>query len=76
MTEQERKYHQDMAAHCEEHGWVAPVTQDDRNYMILLRSVYKRYNINPSKATRLEYEFVTKVAESEYGLQPINSAPA
>lgn len=32
-------------------------------------SVYKRYNIIPSKATKLEYEFVTKVAESEFYLQ-------
>lgn len=31
-------------------------------------SVCKRYNITPSKATRMEYDFVTRVAESEFYL--------
>lgn len=51
------------------HGWVAPMTQDDREYFVHLRSVFKRYNISPSHATRLEYDFVTRVAESEFYLQ-------
>lgn len=33
------------------------------------RTVCKRYNIDPSKANRLEYDFVTRVAESEFYLQ-------
>ena len=37
------------------------------------RSVFKRYNISPSKATRLEYDFVTRVAESEFYLQKANA---
>ena len=37
------------------------------------RSVFKRYNISPSKATRLEYNFVTQVAESEFYLQKANA---
>lgn len=51
------------------HGWVAPLTQDDRDFVLYFRSVFKRYNIVPSKATELEYEFVTKVAEEEFYAQ-------
>ena len=40
--------------------WVAPLDEEDREYF---------YNINPSRATRLEYDFVTRVAESEFYLQ-------
>lgn len=49
-----------------EHGWITPLTQDDRDFVAYFRSVFKRYNIIPSKATELEYEFVTKVAEKEF----------
>ena len=52
-----------------EQHWVSPLTQEDRDYFAYFRMVCKRYNIVPSKATRLEYEFVTRVAESEFSLQ-------
>ena len=39
----------------------------------LLRKVFKRYNITPSKAARLEYDFVIRVAESEFYLQKANA---
>ena len=52
-----------------EQNWVSPLTQEDRAYFAYFRMVCKRYNIVPSKATRLEYEFVTRVAESEFYLQ-------
>ena len=55
-----------------EQGWVAPLTQEDREYFAYLRKVFKRYNIVPSKATRLEYDFVIRVAESEFYLQQAN----
>ena len=55
------------------HGWVAPLTDEDRAYFIHFRSVFKRYNINPSKATRLEYDFVTRVTDSEFYLQRANT---
>ena len=38
-----------------------------------MRTVFKRYNIVPSKATRLEYDFVLRVAESEFYLQQANA---
>ena len=56
-----------------EQGWVAPLTQEDREYFAYLRTVFKRYNIVPSKATRLEYDFVLRVAESEFYLQQANA---
>ena len=56
-----------------EQGWVAPLTQDDKEYFAYLRTVFKRYNIVPSKATRLEYDFVLRVAESEFYLQQANA---
>lgn len=56
-----------------EQGRVAPLTQEDKEYFAYLRTVFKRYNIVPSKATRLEYDFVIRVAESEFYLQQANS---
>ena len=56
-----------------EQGWVAPLTQEDKEYFAYLRTVFKRYNIVPSKATRLEYNFVIRVAESEFYLQRANA---
>ena len=56
-----------------EQGWVAPLTQEDKDYFAYLRTVFKRYNIVPSKATRLEYDFVLRVAESEFYLQQANA---
>ncbi|WP_297301544.1 hypothetical protein [uncultured Oscillibacter sp.] len=56
-----------------EQGWVAPLTHEDKEYFAYLRTVFKRYNIVPSKATRLEYDFVTRVAESEFYLQQANA---
>lgn len=52
-----------------ERDWVSPLTQEDRDYFAYFRAVCKRYNIVPSKATRLEYDFVTRVTESEFYLQ-------
>lgn len=54
-------------------GWVAPLSDEDVDYFAYLRTVFKRYNIIPSKATRLEYDFVTRVAESEFYLQRANA---
>lgn len=54
-------------------AWVAPMWQEDRAYFVYLQSVFKRYNISPAKATRLEYDFVTRVAESEFYLQQANA---
>ena len=54
-------------------GWVAPMTQEDKEYFAYLRTVFKRYNIVPSKASQLEYDFVLRVAESEFYLQQANA---
>ena len=43
-------------------GWVSPLSQEDREYFAYLR-----------KATRLEYDFVIRVAESEFYLQKANA---
>ncbi len=55
-----------------DNGWVAPLTQEDKEYFAYLRTVFKRYSIVPSKATRLEYDFVVRVTESEFYLQQAN----
>ena len=55
---------EEIEAHGAENGWVAPMTEEDRAFFAYFRSVFKRYNISPSKATRPEYDFVTRVAES------------
>ncbi|MCX4372517.1 hypothetical protein [uncultured Oscillibacter sp.] len=54
-------------------GWVAPLEREDKAYFAYLRTVFRRYNIEPSKATRLEYDFATHVAESEFYLQQANA---
>ena len=60
-----------IEAHGAENGWVAPMTEEDKAYFAYFRSVFKRYNISPSKATRLEYNFVTQVTESEFYLKRV-----
>ena len=62
-----------IEAHGAENGWVAPMAEKDKAYFAYFRSVFKRYNISPSKAIRLEYNFVTQVAESEFYLQKANA---
>ena len=62
-----------IEAHGAENGWVAPMTEEDREFFAYFRSVFKRYNISPPKATRLEYDFVTKVTEGEFYLQRANT---
>lgn len=47
-------------------SWVTPLNDEDREYFAYFRTVCKRYNIDPSRANRLEYDFVTRVAESEF----------
>lgn len=64
-----RKYEEQGAAT----GWVAPMSSEDREFFAYFRSVFKRYNIKPSKATRFEFDFVIKVAESEFYLQRANA---
>lgn len=73
MDKEHWEYVQRVEERAAETGWVAPLTQKDKNYFVHLRSVCKRYNINLSKATRLEYDFVIRVAESEFYLQQANA---
>lgn len=63
----------EIEAHGVENGWVTPTTEEDKEFFAYFRSVFKRYNISPSKATRLKYDFVTQVTESEFYLQKANA---
>ena len=58
MSKQELQYLQQIEQHGAENGWVAPLTQEDTAYLVHFRAVCKRYNIIPSKATRLEYDYL------------------
>lgn len=59
--------------HGAEHGWVAPLTDEDRQYFRHFREVLKRYNINPFSASKEEYDFVVRVTEKEfYGIDERN----
>lgn len=71
MSEVNTKRLLEIEEHGNSHGWVAPMMQEDRDFFAYFRSVFKRYNITPSKATRLEYDFVTRAAESEFYLQKV-----
>lgn len=66
-------YLQEIEKHGAQNGWVAPMSQEDRRYFAHFRAVCKRYNISPSTATKLEYDFVTRVAESEFYLERANA---
>ena len=73
MSEMSRGDLLKIEAISREQGWVAPLPHEDKEYFAYLRKVFKWYNIVPSKATRLEYDFVTRVAESEFYLQQANA---
>lgn len=73
MNDTERSYLQKIEAHGAETGWISPLTKEDRAFFAHFRAVCRRYNISPSKATKLEYDFVIRVAESEFYLQRINA---
>lgn len=55
------EYLRQVERHADETGWVAPLTQEDKDHFAYLRKVFKRYNIAPSKATPTEYDFVVGV---------------
>lgn len=69
MEQKELEYLRQVETQAAETGWVAPLTREDKEYFAYLRKVFKRYNIVPYQATRLEYDFVVRVAESEFYLQ-------
>ena len=73
MDQNKLEYLQRIEDHAAQTGWVAPLTQEDKDYLSYLREVCKRYNIALSKATRMEFDFVTRVAESEFYLQRANA---
>lgn len=56
MDQKELEYLRRIEDHAAQTGWVAPLTQEDKAYFAYLRQVCKRYNINMSKANRLEYD--------------------
>lgn len=67
MTSVERReYLQRVEDYAAETGWLTPPTQENRDYMALLFGVCTRYNIVLSRATPLEFEFVTRVADDEF----------
>ena len=62
MMDQKRlEYLCQVERHADETGWVAPLTQEDKDHFAYLRKVFKRYNIAPSKATPTEYDLVVGV---------------
>ena len=51
-----------IEAHGAENGWVAPMTEEDREFFAYFRSVFKRYNIcacsgrsSPPTSTDISY---------------------
>lgn len=66
MEQKELEYLRQVEDHASRTGWVSPLTREDKEYFAYLRQVSKRYNIDMSKANRLENNFVIRVAESEF----------
>lgn len=73
MNQTNLEYSKRVEDHAAQTGWVTPLMQEDREYFAYLLQVSKRYNIDMSKATGLEYDFVIRVAESEFYLQKVNT---
>lgn len=73
MDQHELEYLRAVEEHASMTGWVSPLSNEDKDYLVYLRGVCKRYNISLSKATRMELDFVTRVAESEFYLQRANA---
>ena len=55
MEQKELEYLRQVEDHASRTGWVSPLTREDKEYFSYLRQVSKRYNIDMSKANRLEY---------------------
>ena len=66
MKQKELEYLRQIEDHASRTGGVSPLTREDKEYFSYLRQVSKRYNIDMSKANRLEYNFVIRVAENEF----------
>ena len=66
MDQERLEYLRQVERHADETGWVAPLTQEDKDHFAYLRKVFKRYNIAPSKATQSEYVFVVRVSEIDF----------
>lgn len=66
MTKERLDYLKRIEELGTEQGWVSPMNQEDIEYFANFRKVCNRYNINPSEATRLEYDFVVQITESEF----------
>ena len=73
MTQERMTYLEYIEAFVADLGWVAPLDKEDIAYFAHFCSVCRRYNINPGKATRLEYDFLVRVTESEFYLKPANA---
>ncbi len=69
MSVERREYLQRVEDHAAETGWLTPPTQENRDYMAFLLGVCAQYNIVLSRATPLEFEFVTRVADDEFYLR-------
>ena len=69
MTEERKRYLQHIETCGAETGWVSPLTEEDKEFFRYFRMMCRRYNIVSAKATQMEYDFVTTVAESEFYLQ-------
>lgn len=73
MENARMEYLTEIEEHGAENGWVQLLSQQEKDYFAYLRGVFRRYNIVPSRATKLEYNFVLQVAESEFFLQKANA---
>ena len=49
MDQKELEYLRHVEDHAAQTGWVAPLTQEDKEYFAYLRQVGKRYNICPKQ---------------------------
>ena len=75
MDTERLHYIKEMESHGATNGWVSPLSDKDREYLVHFRAVCKRYNIDPSRATQLEYDFVTKVTDAELSGDAMSQKP-
>ena len=65
MEQKELEYLRQVEDQASRTGWVSPLTREDKS-IFLLRQVSKRITSTCPRQNRLEYNFVIRVAESEF----------
>lgn len=63
LTPEQLQYYEDIGS---KYGWVAPLTEEDHEYIVFMRTAFRQRGFEPGKATKQEYEDMLRVVEDEF----------